>query len=288
MKFLFYLIAGVIIYFIISWKDKKKQEENQRKIKEQTDEHKRLLKSVKPYCSYDGHSTIIVKKQSRIIKKVLLPTANISRRIESITPDEYIFTSATVGGITTGGVDKIEGKINYAYNKTGTYSLGFAISKHCTWDVLYIKLSDELYELAKKDDRVKYLTGEWQRARRVRIEDGAPKGNVLYVATCASESYYQNIINFLCGYGYKKEKKTTTSARVSDKDIIAYFDEKKDAEGKKAYEAQKAKTIIDKNGKERKAGYLVALNWFKANYKDEYEKIIEMKKKEAEVNSNGK
>ena len=87
------------------------------------------------------------------------------------------------------------------------------------------------------------------------------------------------IISTYITNGYKvKEKRAATAARVSDKDIIAYFDEKKDAEGKKAYEAQKEKIITDKNGKERKAGYLVALKWFKTNHKDAYESIAAAKK----------
>ena len=80
--------------------------------------------------------------------------------------------------------------------------------------------------------------------------------------------------------GYKvKEKREATAARVSNEDIIAYFDEKKDAEGKKNFEAEKNKKMKDKNGKERKAGFLVALKWFKANYADAYKEIAESKKK---------
>ena len=80
--------------------------------------------------------------------------------------------------------------------------------------------------------------------------------------------------------GYKvKEKREATAARVSNEDIIAYFDEKKDAEGKKAYEAEKSKKIKDKNGKERAAGFLVALKWFKTNHAEAYKAIADSKKK---------
>lgn len=79
--------------------------------------------------------------------------------------------------------------------------------------------------------------------------------------------------------GYKvKEKRVSTAARVGDDDIIAYFDEQKDAEGKKKYEAEKNKKIKDKNGKERKAGYLVALKWFKENYAEAYKEMAKAKK----------
>lgn len=80
--------------------------------------------------------------------------------------------------------------------------------------------------------------------------------------------------------GYKvKEKREATAARVSNDDIIAFFDGKEDEKGKAAYEAEKNKKMKDKNGKERKAGFLVALKWFKANYADAYKEIAENKKK---------
>lgn len=81
----------------------------------------------------------------------------------------------------------------------------------------------------------------------------------------------------LNGYAVK-EKRVSTAARVGDEDIIAYFENNKDTEGKKKYEAEKDKKIKDKKGKERKAGFLVALKWFKANYADAYKEIADSKK----------
>ena len=79
--------------------------------------------------------------------------------------------------------------------------------------------------------------------------------------------------------GYKvKEKRASDAARVSDKDICAYFDSQKDEEGKAKYEAKKNEKIKDKNGKERKAGYLVALKWFKENYAEAYQQMAQAKK----------
>jgi hypothetical protein len=75
-----------------------------------------------------------------------------------------------------------------------------------------------------------------------------------------------------------REKRQTNAATVKDEDILAYFDEKKDAEGKAKYEAEKSKKKIDKNGKERKAGFLVALKWFKDNYAEAYKEIKAGKK----------
>lgn len=90
----------------------------------------------------------------------------------------------------------------------------------------------------------------------------------------------RSIIATYIAVGYKvKEKRNSTAARVNNDDIINYFDSKKDEAGKKEYEEQKNKTIKDKNGKERTAGFLVAMKWFKENHKDAYEKIKEDKKK---------
>lgn len=88
-----------------------------------------------------------------------------------------------------------------------------------------------------------------------------------------------SIISAYIKNGYTvKEKRASSAARVGDEDILAYFDEKKDEAGKKAYQEQKEKKIKDKNGKQRKAGFLVALKWFKDNYADAYKTITEKKK----------
>lgn len=89
----------------------------------------------------------------------------------------------------------------------------------------------------------------------------------------------ESIISTYIKNGYSvREKRASSAARVGDEDILAYFDEKKDEAGKKAYEEQKAKKIKDKNGKQRKAGFLVALKWFKDNYEDAYRAIAKAKK----------
>ena len=88
-----------------------------------------------------------------------------------------------------------------------------------------------------------------------------------------------SIISAYIKNGYTvKEKRASSAARVGDEDILAYFDEKKVEAGKAKYEAEKAKKIKDKNGKQRKAGFLVALKWFKDNYADAYKTIAAKKK----------
>lgn len=90
----------------------------------------------------------------------------------------------------------------------------------------------------------------------------------------------RSIISTYISNGYKvKEKKNTGGSRVGDKDILKWFEAKEDTTGKEKYEDEKNKTIVDKNGKERKAGYLVALKWFKENYAEAYKELAEDKKK---------
>lgn len=90
----------------------------------------------------------------------------------------------------------------------------------------------------------------------------------------------ESVVSLYMKQGYSvKTKRNSSGGRVSDADIIAFFKTAEDEEGKKKYLAEKNKEITDKNGKSRKAGYLVALKWFKENYKDDYKKIADSKKK---------
>ncbi len=67
--------------------------------------------------------------------------------------EQYIYTSATVGGVTTGGVSKIDG-YDYAsgFSKTGKYCLEFAGRQ--IWS---IKLDYNLFDAAKNSTMAPYL-----------------------------------------------------------------------------------------------------------------------------------
>lgn len=54
--------------------------------------------------------------------------------------------------------------------------------------------------------------------------------------------------------------------RVSESDIIKWLEEKKDTKGIEEFKAKKEEMITDKNGKQRKGGYILALKWFKSKY----------------------
>ncbi len=103
-------------------------------------------------------------------------------------------------------------------------------------------------------------------------------GNVIIsgALTAAEES----IVALYMKQGHKVVAKTTKSSpKVKKEHIIAWL-EKNDKEAVKAFEAEAAKKIKDKNGKERKAGYLVALSWFKEKYPKAMEEIKESLKED--------
>ena len=97
----------------------------------------------------------------------------------------------------------------------------------------------------------------------------------------------RNIISTYIMNGYKvKEKRKPDSSRIEDQDIINFFKNKKDEAGEKKYLEEKEKQITiakkTKDGKpiKKKAGFLVALKWFRENYKEDYKKMLEDKKEE--------
>lgn len=87
----------------------------------------------------------------------------------------------------------------------------------------------------------------------------------------------QQIVSMYIGQGYKVSEKS--SKRISETDIVKYLEKQKDKETLADFNKEKEKKIKDKNGKERKAGYLVALKWFRENHAEAYSKIKEAKNK---------
>ena len=87
----------------------------------------------------------------------------------------------------------------------------------------------------------------------------------------------KQIVSMYISQGYKVVEKNNT--RLSEKDIIKWFEKKKDTKGLEEFKAKKEEMITDKNGKERKGGYLVALKWFKGKYKNATKEITAEKAK---------
>lgn len=87
----------------------------------------------------------------------------------------------------------------------------------------------------------------------------------------------QQIVTMYIGQGYTVIEKSNT--RVSESDIIKWLEKKKDTKGLEEFQAKKEEMITDKNGKQRKGGYLIALKWFKGKYKTATKEIQAAKAK---------
>lgn len=87
----------------------------------------------------------------------------------------------------------------------------------------------------------------------------------------------QQLVGIYLGQGYKITEKS--NARINEEDIIKYLEKKGHKDIIDGFNKEKDKKIKDKNGKERKAGYLVALKWLRANHADVYAAVKEAKSK---------
>lgn len=88
----------------------------------------------------------------------------------------------------------------------------------------------------------------------------------------------KEIVQFYIGSGYvlaPKKKGTAKGDSLNLNTIIHYFASKDDVEGVKAFFAKCEAKITDKNGKERKGGFLVGRKWFKETYKDIEIEVVE-------------
>jgi hypothetical protein len=81
----FFIIYGIIFYFV--------ELKNVRKAKAEID------------CYCDDKENLYVHSPNPMFSKLLTVKLLSSKRL-TYTPEKYIYTSATVGGITTGGVTK--------------------------------------------------------------------------------------------------------------------------------------------------------------------------------------
>lgn len=74
--------------------------------------------------------------------------------------------------------------------------------------------------------------------------------------------------------GYKVLPKRTIDKKIPKKeDIVKWLKDNATKEDVKTFEAEGEKKITDKNGKERKAGYLVAMKWFRTTFPNAYDEI---------------
>lgn len=96
------------------------------------------------------------------------------------------------------------------------------------------------------------------------------------IVTAELTEIEKQLVGIYLGQGYKITEKS--NARINEKDIVEYLKKKDLKDVIDGFNKEKEKTITDKNGKKRKAGYLVALKWLRANHADVYTEIKKAKK----------
>ena len=109
-------------------------------------------------CTNCEHKTVLLLKRRSSKFSKAIKIYDDKDAIIDYEPVRYIFTSATVGRITTGGIDKVGGN---------TYLAGTLENGKCRFEYLKrridaIQLTDELYEEAKKSKISKYLNDKKQ------------------------------------------------------------------------------------------------------------------------------
>ena len=106
---------------------------------------------------FRSYQTLLLKKRTPLFKYALSIIDDTITPM-SYNPEKYIYTSATVGGITTGGIDKVGG--NYVSGKK--VDSGKCELKYFGQKIQRIQLTDELYKEAQKTAIKKYLNDEKQ------------------------------------------------------------------------------------------------------------------------------
>lgn len=120
-----------------------------------------IHKTTDKFVQYDYSSkTLIVNKRLSLLEKLLIRKP-VSLTTFGHTPEKLVYTSATVGGVTTGGFHKTGG--DYAYSRnSGRCKLFYLVAtnnKVSECEVHRIVLSNELANEAKTSKIKDYLNG---------------------------------------------------------------------------------------------------------------------------------
>lgn len=208
------LLAFLVVIFFIGasvwlFSEIKRDEEAKKELLAQLEiELKEYASLSRKYNSKEqgSYETLSIKKRSSKFFKAF-STKIITHTPMSYNPEKYIYTSATVGGITTGGIDKVGGN----YVKTGKErDTGKRELLYFGHKVERIQLTDELYKEAQASTIKKYLNDE----KQIVVEEKAGIGLVLsaqlygiHSSTTASYLYEgyptaekcREIITWICG-----------------------------------------------------------------------------------------
>lgn len=133
----------------------------QKKWEEQIQKNKDLEQQLTPYATYSiiySSGVLEVKSRGRVLSQAF-QMRNKEKVTFAYQPVSYIYTSATVGGITTGGVEKTGGSNSVVRRKmTAKCQL-----LYCGHEVQSIYLTDKLYKKAQKSKIQHYLDSNKKR-----------------------------------------------------------------------------------------------------------------------------
>lgn len=114
---------------------------------------------VRTHVNYKGRNVLIVRDRHPSLREALVVEAGRDV-LANYTPDRYVYQSVSSGGVTTGGVTKLQGGYSMRTgDKTGDYFLTYKYAKYnefgsLRWSAEYIgqiSLSEKDYALARKD-----------------------------------------------------------------------------------------------------------------------------------------
>ncbi|WP_285816092.1 hypothetical protein [Thomasclavelia cocleata] len=89
----------------------------------------------------------------------------------------------------------------------------------------------------------------------------------------------EQILRMYIANGYKVVQKSNKRISVTEKDIENWFKKNNNIQGLEDFKAKKEEKKINKNGKEAKSGYFLAVEWFKNKYEDGYKEIKQQKQR---------
>lgn len=163
-------------------------------------------KEAKNYYTYEPYGDVInLKKRGPILKKCFTVEARTSYAF-SYVPDKQLYTSVTVGGVTTGGVSTIKGGIQgVPTGKTGSYYLWCKYARESgvnrgEWSGAFITsivLPSNLFERAKANNVLsKYVV------QREHLESNSGYNSYKeksLVVNNMSKSDCEYLLSWLCG-----------------------------------------------------------------------------------------
>lgn len=126
-------------------------------------------------CATYKKDALIIKSRNPALAEAIEVEA--SREVNfQYTPDRYVYTGATVGGVHTGGVTKLDGGYTVSEGqKTGSYFLSYKYGKYneynnMRWSSKYfccVSLPAADYKLAKEDRIIRKFVADDEQKKRL-------------------------------------------------------------------------------------------------------------------------